>query len=110
MSVVRVASCRPNPWNRRRPVDPDLRDSIKECGLLQPIVVREMGDGFEIIAGERRWAWVVEKVCSRLRAMIAELREGDRGTVQEIVDQIYGGNGEAQLAELEEQAAEAIGK
>jgi len=40
MSVVRVASCRPNPWNRRRPVDPDLRDSIKECGLLQPIVVR----------------------------------------------------------------------
>ena len=59
---------------------------------------------------ERRWAWVVEKVCSRLRAMIAELREGDRGTVQEIVDQIYGGNGEAQLAELEEQAAEAIGK
>jgi ParB/RepB/Spo0J family partition protein len=55
MSVVRVASCRPNPWNRRRPVDPDLRDSIKECGLLQPIVVREMGDGFEIIAGERRW-------------------------------------------------------
>ena len=27
MSVVRVASCRPNPWNRRRPVDPDLRDA-----------------------------------------------------------------------------------
>ena len=53
---------------------------------------------------------MVEKVCSSLRAMIAELREGDRGTVQEIVDQIYGGNGEAQLAELEEQAAEAIGK
>lgn len=33
----------------------ELAQSIKESGLLQPIVVRKSGIGFEIIAGERRW-------------------------------------------------------
>ena len=32
-----------------------LTDSIRASGLVQPIVVRETTDGFEIIAGERRW-------------------------------------------------------
>jgi ParB family chromosome partitioning protein len=33
----------------------ELSDSIKKVGLLQPILVRPMGDGYQIIAGERRW-------------------------------------------------------
>lgn len=33
----------------------ELADSIKEHGILQPIVVRKRGAGFEIVAGERRW-------------------------------------------------------
>lgn len=33
----------------------ELADSIKEQGIVQPLIVRERGDGFEIIAGERRW-------------------------------------------------------
>jgi ParB family chromosome partitioning protein len=32
-----------------------LADSIREVGVLQPILVRPVDDGFEIIAGERRW-------------------------------------------------------
>ena len=32
-----------------------LVESIRAAGLVQPIVVRDTGDGFEIIAGERRW-------------------------------------------------------
>lgn len=32
-----------------------LADSIKSQGIIQPIVVRRMNDGYEIIAGERRW-------------------------------------------------------
>lgn len=32
-----------------------LADSILEAGLLQPLVVRKVGDQFELIAGERRW-------------------------------------------------------
>jgi ParB family chromosome partitioning protein len=33
----------------------ELSDSIKKVGLLQPILVRPMGEGYQIIAGERRW-------------------------------------------------------
>ena len=33
----------------------ELADSIKSQGIIQPIVVRRMNDGYEIIAGERRW-------------------------------------------------------
>lgn len=33
----------------------ELMDSIKEHGLLQPLVVTRKGDGYELIAGERRW-------------------------------------------------------
>jgi ParB family chromosome partitioning protein len=33
----------------------ELADSIKEVGVLQPITVKEVANGYEIIAGERRW-------------------------------------------------------
>jgi ParB family chromosome partitioning protein len=55
---VPVASIVPNPAQPRQVFDEDslreLADSIKEVGLLQPIVVRQHGDGFELIMGERR--------------------------------------------------------
>jgi len=49
----------PNPWQPRTVFGEDelteLTSSIKEIGLLQPIVVRERRGGFELIMGERRW-------------------------------------------------------
>lgn len=52
----------PNRSNPRRDFDPDLLDelatSIKEKGVMQPLLVRPTGDdpdSFELIAGERRW-------------------------------------------------------
>ena len=39
----------------------ELENSIRKDGLLQPILVRPLGDGFEIVAGERRW-----QACKRL--------------------------------------------
>lgn len=49
----------PNPEQPRTDIDEEalaeLADSIKKVGLLQPIIVRAMGEGYQIIAGERRW-------------------------------------------------------
>src|SRR5699024_7483843 len=43
----------------RRDMDEDalesLAQSIRSQGVVQPLVVRDMGDGYEIVAGERRW-------------------------------------------------------
>lgn len=53
-----VADIRPNPFQPRQDVDPaaleELKASIRQAGLLQPIVVRPSGAGYELIAGERR--------------------------------------------------------
>ncbi len=47
-----------NPWQPRKRFDDDelsqLSDSIKTHGVLQPLVVRKTGEGFQLIAGERR--------------------------------------------------------
>lgn len=49
----------PNPNQPRTDIDEDaiaeLADSIGKVGLLQPIIVRPLGDGYQIVAGERRW-------------------------------------------------------
>jgi ParB/RepB/Spo0J family partition protein len=54
-----VSSIRPNPQQPRRHFDPhalaELAESIKARGLLQPIVVKREGDGYLLMAGERRW-------------------------------------------------------
>ena len=48
-----------NPRNPRRQFDEaelqDLASSVSQHGIVQPVVVRPVGDRFEIIAGERRW-------------------------------------------------------
>ncbi len=54
-----VASIRPNPYQPREHFDEEelasLAESIREVGILQPVLVRETNDGYELIAGERRW-------------------------------------------------------
>ncbi|TLM82536.1 MAG: ParB/RepB/Spo0J family partition protein, partial [Actinobacteria bacterium] len=49
----------PNPDQPRTDIDEEavaeLADSIAKVGLLQPIIVRPLGEGYQIIAGERRW-------------------------------------------------------
>jgi ParB family transcriptional regulator, chromosome partitioning protein len=57
---IPVGAIAPNPRQPREVFDEDrleeLAVSIKEVGLLQPVVVRAVGDGkFELIMGERRW-------------------------------------------------------
>jgi ParB family chromosome partitioning protein len=48
-----------NPFQPRRNIDPvaleELRDSIRQHGVLQPVVVRAVDGGYQLIAGERRW-------------------------------------------------------
>lgn len=55
---IPVARIRANPFQPRREFDPaelqELAASLKQNGLLQPITVRPAGDGYELVAGERR--------------------------------------------------------
>lgn len=59
VQLLPVAAIRPHPGQPRRHFDEaaldDLAASIAARGLIQPIVVRASGDGWQIVAGERRW-------------------------------------------------------
>ena len=56
---VAVTRVRPCPQQPRKDFAPEalreLADSIREQGIIQPLIVRERNGGFELIAGERRW-------------------------------------------------------
>ena len=60
INEIAVGQIIPNPNQPRREFDPvalqELSDSIRELGIVQPITLRDQGDGtYLIIAGERRW-------------------------------------------------------
>ena len=58
-TIVKITKVEPNRSQPRKNFDEDalqeLADSIKQFGLLQPILVQDKGEYYEIIAGERRW-------------------------------------------------------
>ena len=58
-TLVKITKVEPNREQPRKNFDEDalqeLSDSIKQFGLLQPILVQDRKDYYEIIAGERRW-------------------------------------------------------
>ena len=60
INEIPIGQIFPNPHQPRREFDPvalqELSDSIRELGIVQPITLRDQGDGtYLIIAGERRW-------------------------------------------------------
>lgn len=59
VSEVHISKISPNPdqprtYFNQEKID-DLANSIKKDGLLQPIIVRPLGEGYQIVAGERRY-------------------------------------------------------
>ncbi len=76
-----VATIRPNPKQPRVNFDEDelqeLVDSIREIGVLQPIVVRPVDDGFELIMGERRWRATQEAGLDTIPAIIRVTEDQD---------------------------------
>ena len=82
---IEIGRIRPNPDQprvqfREEAID-ELADSIVERGVLQPILLRPHGDGFEIIAGERRWRAAQR---ARLHTIPAIVREIDDSAAAEI--------------------------
>jgi ParB family chromosome partitioning protein len=82
---IEVARIAPNPNQPRVQFDEEaleeLADSIRERGVLQPILLRPHGEGFQVIAGERRWRAAQR---AKLHAIPAIVRDIDDSTTAEI--------------------------
>src|SRR5689334_8820981 len=84
---VDVDRLSPNDYQPRGHVDDkrldDLAQSIKSNGVIQPIVVRPVGDRFQIIAGERRWRAARQAGLLRVPIVVREVAPGhDRSLLE----------------------------
>lgn len=75
-SEVAVDRITPSPFQPRRTFDEakieELAASIRNQGIIQPLVVRPKGDGFELIAGERRWRAAMKAGLIRVPVVVRE--------------------------------------
>ena len=82
---IAVGRIRANPLQPRKSFDEtslaELAESIVQHGLIQPILVRRAGDGFEIIAGERRWR---AAQLAQVHAIPALVRDDSDAAIAEI--------------------------
>jgi ParB family chromosome partitioning protein len=82
---VEISRIRPNPDQPRMQFDEDalqeLADSIRERGVLQPILLRADGGDFMIVAGERRWRAAQR---AQLHTIPAIVRDIDESTIAEL--------------------------
>ncbi len=95
----------PNPRQPREVFDEDalaeLVTSIKEVGLLQPVVVRQTGQGaYELIMGERRWRACREAGLERIPAIV-RATDDEKLLLDALLENLH----RAQLNPLEEAAA-----
>jgi ParB family chromosome partitioning protein len=101
---VPVDSIRPNPNQPRTDFDEDalvtLTKSVAELGVLQPLLVREQGDGYELIAGERRWRAAQRARLSVVPVIVRHVDDGS-SLIQAVVENIH----RHDLHALEEAAA-----
>ena len=77
---IPVGDIRPNPCQPRKFFDPEglreLSESIRQNGVLQPITVRELGGGYELIAGERRLRAAALAGLAKIPAQVWEAGDG----------------------------------
>lgn len=80
---VELSKIEANPDQPRTHFDEDelneLADSIKKNGLLQPILVRKIGDKYQIIAGERRW-----QACKKIKLEKVPVRVTEADDIKSI--------------------------
>lgn len=83
--TIEVARIRPNPAQPRQVFDEqalaELAASIAERGVLQPIIVRAVEDGYELVAGERRWRAAQRAQLHEIPALIRDFDEESRAEV-----------------------------
>ncbi len=89
---IPVSSVVPNPFQPRETFDPtaleELKQSIAENGVIQPITVREVDSGYELIAGERRLRAVRELGLDRIPAYVLEVNTDEEMLELSLIENI----------------------
>ena len=78
---ISINECRTNPYQPRKTFDADaieeLKVSIMEYGIIQPLIVRRSIKGYEIVAGERRFRAAKEAGLTEVPAIVKEFNDNE---------------------------------
>ena len=122
---VDVDRITPSPFQPRRSFDEakieELAASIRNQGIIQPLVVRPKNDGYELIAGERRWRASMKAGLSRVPVVVRDASDHEalqlalvENLQREDLNPIEEANGYRRLQEefhwSQEEMAEKVGK
>jgi ParB family chromosome partitioning protein len=122
---IAVDRVNPNPYQPRKHFDPaeleTLTASVREHGVLQPILVTEAVDGYELVAGERRLRAAIAAGLERIPAIVRQLDDRSRLEIalienlqREDLDPIEAAQGFRRLIDefgfTHEQIAERVGR
>jgi ParB family chromosome partitioning protein len=85
LEQIHVDAIRPNPYQPRRTFSEEsideLSSSIEQYGLINPISVRKLGTGYELIAGERRLRAVRRLGMTHINAIVVQAKEQDSAVI-----------------------------
>ncbi len=75
----------PNPFQPRKKIDEEkvneLAQSIRASGLIQPVVVRRSGNGYQLVVGERRYLACRKLGWNKISASVKALSDNDMATI-----------------------------
>jgi len=77
-----------------------LRSSIKKYGLVQNLVVRPLGDGYEVLSGNQRLKLLRESNVSKVPCVIVNLDDGHARLLAQALNHIHGDDDRGSRAEL----------
>lgn len=124
-SRLRVDAIKPNPRQPRKVFAPgamaELEQSIRELGVLVPVIVRRRGSGYELLAGERRWRAASALGLETIPAIVRDADDREslevaivENVLREDLDPLEEAMGYANLIEeysyTQERLAERLGK
>ncbi|MDP6867545.1 MAG: ParB/RepB/Spo0J family partition protein [Acidimicrobiales bacterium] len=92
LEAVAISDIEPNRYQPRRVFDDEkmaeLTESIREIGVLQPVLVRRTEEGYELVAGERRWRAAQRAGLGTIPALVRDA--GDRESLEQaIVENVH---------------------
>jgi ParB family chromosome partitioning protein len=81
LAEIAIDEIEPNPNQPRKSFSSvaldELAASIKASGVIQPVIVRRQGSGYELVAGERRWRAARQAGLTRVPAIVREVTDAE---------------------------------
>lgn len=89
---IPIQNIYPNPFQPREEFDPltleELKHSISEMGVIQPVTVRPVDNGYQLISGERRFRAVLDLGYDRIPAYIINVESDDEMLEMALIENI----------------------